>query len=248
MNKDVDPMDGTAAANSFASASAAETRQAGVSLVPFVAPLAAFFLLTALEGQEWAKPYYAALYPLKLVVVVALLVKHRRAYPAFSARGIPLALAVGALGCVAWVLLSRIDLAAYLPESVASWLIGKRANFAPDLATLGDRALLAVRLLGLALVVPLAEEIFWRGFLLRYLVRDDFESVPIGTYAPFSFWVVTLLFTAVHPEILAAFVWGAAINLLCYRTRNLWACVVAHAVTNALLGAYILTTGDWRLW
>ena len=59
---------------------------------------------------------------------------------------------------------------------------------------------------------------------------------------------MTALFTLVHPELLAALVWGAAINLLLYRTRNLWACVAMHATTNALLGVYILATNSWELW
>ena len=103
-------------------------------------------------------------------------------------------------------------------------------------------------MLGLAVVVPLMEEVFWRGFLIRYLVNDDFESVPQGTYTPLSFWVVVLLFTLAHPELLAAAIWCAGINLVLYRTKNLWACIVAHAVTNLLLGVYILASGAWVLW
>ena len=60
---------------------------------------------------------------------------------------------------------------------------------------------------------------------------------------------ITVAFAAAHPEILAALVWGAAVSALLYRTKNLWACIAAHAVTNALLGLYILVDGAaWRLW
>jgi membrane protease YdiL (CAAX protease family) len=51
-----------------------------------------------------------------------------------------------------------------------------------------------------------------------------------------------------HPEILAAVVWVSGMNLLWQRTGNLWACVVAHAATNLLLGLYIIRTGSWHLW
>jgi CAAX prenyl protease-like protein len=80
------------------------------------------------------------------------------------------------------------------------------------------------------------------------LIDERFSRVPMGTFTFFSFAVVTLLFAVVHPEILAAIVWGAGINGLLYQTRNLWACVVGHGVTNFLLGVYVLQSGHWELW
>ncbi|MFN5898356.1 MAG: type II CAAX prenyl endopeptidase Rce1 family protein, partial [Planctomyces sp.] len=62
------------------------------------------------------------------------------------------------------------------------------------------------------------------------------------------FLIVLAVFTAMHPEILAAVVWVSGMNLLWQRTGNLWACVVAHAATNLLLGLYIIRTGSWHLW
>ena len=41
---------------------------------------------------------------------------------------------------------------------------------------------------------------------------------------------------------------GAAYALLYTRTNNLWAPVVAHTVTNAILGVWIVATGSWHLW
>jgi len=100
----------------------------------------------------------------------------------------------------------------------------------------------------MAAIVPVMEEVFWRGFLARYLLADDFRNAPQGVFTPLSFLMVTLAFASVHPEILAAIAWGTMINLLYRRTANLWACVVMHAVTNGLLGGYILATGNWHLW
>ncbi|HTI49696.1 MAG TPA: CPBP family glutamic-type intramembrane protease, partial [Planctomycetaceae bacterium] len=74
------------------------------------------------------------------------------------------------------------------------------------------------------------------------------RSVPPGVFTRFSFVVVTLAFASVHPELLAALAWGALVNAVYYKTANLWACVVMHAVTNGLLGAYILATANWQLW
>ena len=101
---------------------------------------------------------------------------------------------------------------------------------------------------GIALLVPLMEEVFWRGFLARFMISDDFQNVAPGVFTGASFAVVSLAFMSVHTEILAALVWGVLINLLYWKTANLWACIVMHAVTNALLGGYILYTESWQLW
>lgn len=109
---------------------------------------------------------------------------------------------------------------------------------------------LAFRFARLVVVVPLIEEIFWRGFLLRYLIRDDFENVPVGAFSWLSFAVVTAGFCFEHqrPDWPAALIAGAAFNAVAYRTRSLSACVLAHAATNLLLGIYILRTGQWGFW
>lgn len=111
-------------------------------------------------------------------------------------------------------------------------------------------ATLALRLLRLVVVVPLLEEIFWRGFLLRYLVRPDFGNVPFGTFTWPSFLGVTAAFGLAHwgPDFLPALITGALYNLVAYRTGNLSSCVLAHALTNLFLGVYILATRQWGFW
>ena len=107
-----------------------------------------------------------------------------------------------------------------------------------------------MRFLRLVAVVPVLEEIFWRAFLLRWLVREDFLSVPFGTWTPLSFGAVTVGFMLEHtrPDWPAALVTGLLYNLVAVRTRNLPACVAAHAVTNALLGGYVMYTHQWGFW
>ncbi len=109
---------------------------------------------------------------------------------------------------------------------------------------------LGLRFFRLVVVVPLIEEIFWRGFLLRYLIREDFTKVPVGAFSWLSFGVVTAGFTMEHsvPDWPAAAITGALFNLVAYRTRSLSSCVLVHAVTNAMLGVYILRTGQWGFW
>ena len=110
--------------------------------------------------------------------------------------------------------------------------------------------MLAARFTRLVIVVPLVEEIFWRGFLLRYLVREDFTAIPFGSSNRFSFWAVVVAFTAVHApaDWPAAFLTGILFNLIAVRTRSLAACVTAHAVANLALGVYICATKQWGFW
>lgn len=102
----------------------------------------------------------------------------------------------------------------------------------------------------LVIVVPVMEEIFWRGFLMRYLIREDFEKIPLGTYDPRSFFGVAVLFMLVHSmaDWPAAFLTGLIYNGLLLRTKSLPACIAAHAVTNLGLGIYIMTTRQWGFW
>lgn len=110
--------------------------------------------------------------------------------------------------------------------------------------------MLVARFTRLVIVVPLVEEIFWRGFLLRYLVKDDFTAIPFGSCSRFSFWTVVVAFTAVHApaDWPAAFLTGILFNLVAVRTRSIAACVTAHAVANLALGLYICATKQWGFW
>lgn len=110
--------------------------------------------------------------------------------------------------------------------------------------------MLVMRFVRLVLVVPLVEEIFWRGFLLRYLVREDFLEVPFGAASRFSFWAVAVAFMLVHSmeDWPAALITGILLNLVATRTHSLAACVVAHATANLVLGIYICGTKQWGFW
>ena len=136
------------------------------------------------------------------------------------------------------------------------WLLGaeqRTDGFNPGLFA-GSAALywgtLILRFIRLVVIVPLLEEIFWRGFLLRYLIKEDFTKVSFGTFSWFSFGVVTVMFGLAHfgPDFIPALLTGAIYNLLAVKTRSLACCVIAHAVTNLVLGLYIMQTGQWGFW
>lgn len=104
------------------------------------------------------------------------------------------------------------------------------------------------RLLGLAVVVPLAEELFWRSFLMRWLEKQDFLAVAPAQVGPRALLITSVLFALEHAQWLAGFIAGLVYGWLYMRTGRLWVPILAHAVTNGLLGAYILVTRDWRFW
>jgi len=112
----------------------------------------------------------------------------------------------------------------------------------------GSWWLLASRLVGATLVVPLAEELFWRSFGLRFLVRSDFKSVSLGYFTWFSCIVVSLAFGFEHRRWLPGIIAGLIYAGLLYRSKNLFSPILSHGVTNFLLGIYVIFTGSWQFW
>jgi uncharacterized protein len=170
---------------------------------------------------------------------------------AIMANGYALALLVGLLGVIAWIALASVQ--RYAHERLGwSFGLGERTGFNPlrELAATPAwaYAFLAIRFLGLALIVPIIEECFLRGFVMRYVVAADWWRVPIGTATRAAVIAGTALPILIHPnEALAAAVWFSAVTWLAARTQNLWSCVAAHATTNLLLGVYVLIAGKWWL-
>jgi len=211
------------------------------SLKAFIAPFAAFLLLLPLVDIIGPTAKYWV-FPLQTVLCGALIIWF---WPRYSLKmpkrvGFTLFIAVTVL-CI-WILPRE---AFHYPARMVGF----------DPTVFRDRpsiyyATIAMRFIRLAVVVPFLEEIFWRGFLLRYLIREDFESVPIGAFTWLSFLVVTAGFCLEHSPVdyPAALIAGALFNGVAYRTRSLSSCVLAHAVTNLLLGLYIMQSGQWGFW
>ena len=107
-----------------------------------------------------------------------------------------------------------------------------------------------MRFLGLVVVVPIVEELFYRGFLLRFVTdMDDFQARAAGNiFCPGASRCNVVLFALSHPEWLAAAIFALALCLLLRWTKNFSTCILAHGVTNLLLGVYILHTAQWQYW
>jgi len=203
-----------------------------VSLVATVGEGSGVFWLT--EPAYW-------IYPLQTMVCAGLLVFYWKCFDWGRLQWWP-AVGAGLLVFAIWV----------APQTALGFP-ARTAGFDPGVFD-GDPPLywltVVARLMRLVVVVPLVEEIFWRGFLMRYLIKEDFEKVPFGTWSPLSFFGVAGAFMFVHSpaDWPAAFVTGLLFGWVCVKTRSLLAAVIAHAVANAALGAYILSTKQWGFW
>ena len=219
----------------------------------FIAPLIAYLIGTSLVAQL-DRRFYPLGYTAVVVacaVLMFLLWRDRQRLPFKIHWRIVPGILVGLVGIAAWIGISHLHLEKILTTFLPDFLRpGERVSFDPfeQLDGFFIWMFIAVRLVGIALVVPIAEELFWRGFLLRWLIKPEWEEVEIGTYSIGSFAMTTLLFTLAHPEWFAAAAYCLLLNAFLYRTKDLWQCIVAHAVSNLTLAIYVLATGEWWLW
>jgi CAAX prenyl protease-like protein len=107
---------------------------------------------------------------------------------------------------------------------------------------------IAVHILGMTFVVPTLEEVFYRSFLYRYLASQDFLSVPLDKFLPLPFFATAIVFGFSHNEWLAGILCGVAYQWLVLRKNRLGDAMTAHAITNFLLGVWIVWRGAWNFW
>ncbi|OHB80685.1 MAG: CAAX prenyl protease-related protein, partial [Planctomycetes bacterium RBG_16_64_10] len=225
----------------------------------FVLPFAVFIVFCMLEpkpvdsatgakgaASSWfdlgvTYRHYPLIYTLKLIATVASMLLVVPGYRTFPVRVTPLGVGVGIAGGVVWIALSRLNLEVRLIESIglgAIFKLGQRSAFDPLAELSGPWAygFLAVRLVGLVLIVPVIEEFFLRGFLMRYVMSVQWWRLPFGVANREALIVGTVVPMLYHPEMLAALVWFSAVSYVMVKTRSVWDCVVAHSVTNLILG------------
>lgn len=188
-------------------------------------------------------------YPLRFAVVLGLLLFVSRPVISFRFSAPVASVLVGVAVFLIWVGPDVLFGEAYRRHWLFSnSLLGAPNSSIPD-SLKGSFYFLAVRVASSVVNVPIAEELFWRGWLMRWLISTDFDKVPIGKYVPSAFWLVALLFASEHgPYWEVGLAAGIVYNWWCIRTRNLADCILAHAVTNGLLSVYVLTTGNFQYW
>lgn len=107
---------------------------------------------------------------------------------------------------------------------------------------------LSIRILGAAVVVPLMEELFWRSFLMRWIDNKDFLNVTPEKVTVYALVASSVLFALEHQLWLAGLFAGLIYAYLYKQYKNLWVPIIAHAVTNGVLGIWVIFTGHWQYW
>ncbi len=221
--------------------------------VPYVTPMAIYMAFLAMESQ-WQETV-TLLYPIKTLAVGAALVWFRNEYvelrPPRHVWGNPgflnywLAVAIGLAAIIIWIGADRL-------YPGLTELMGGTSTTRFDPTTIRSPGwrytFLGFRVFGAVAVVAFMEEIFWRGFLIRWIDDRNFKRVPIGTFSWISFGVTVALFAFEHEEWLAGVACGALYNWLYYKRKSLFCCVLAHATSNAALSVWILWQRDWKFW
>jgi CAAX prenyl protease-like protein len=214
--------------------------------IAYITPMAIFLLLTG-AGGNWPS-LFALSYVLKTALTAIALWLLWDHFTKISWKFAWLGVLVGVLGVVQWV-----GMETFLVDHWPNYPRMHHDLFKPfDYFATPTQAWLfiAVRWAGASLLVPVMEELFWRDFLWRtILAPNDFKLAAVGEWSLSTFLIVAVAFGAgVHIEWMTAIVWGLMIGLLLVWTKSLGACIIAHGVTNFLLGAYVLHTGQWQFW
>lgn len=209
--------------------------------LPWVAPFAVFVGLMALAGFAQqagvdARTWYAVRVGATLLVLIGACcacaeLRRRPGFPALAG-----ALGVGVAVLGVWLALDQ------------DWATLGTLAPSPFAAADTQRWQFAARLAGAVLAAPLAEELFFRGFVMRWLVQPRVTAVDPRSVPLQALLIQAALFATIHSMIVAGFIAGLAYGWLYRKTGSLWACVAAHATTNALLAAWVLSQDAWHLW
>ena len=190
-----------------------------------IAPFAAWMVLMTVL------PATVGGYAVRTAVVAALLVaawlygpRSRSCTSGLETASTFFGLAVGLAVFVLWILPEQFDWAWY-----RKWcIVGEGGTKAVAEAS---AVMIAVRLVGSAFVISVAEELFFRKWLIGFA----------------GFWWMVALFAVEHDRWLVAALCGIAYGWL-YLRRGLLSAIVAHATTNLVLGLWVLKTGQWQFW
>jgi CAAX prenyl protease-like protein len=215
--------------------------------LPYVAPFATFMLLLGLAPYVPLDQRTFAV--LRVLLLLGVLLLFSRQVISLEVGHWITSISMGVGVFALWVAPDVL-----LPGWRGHWLFsngltGRIEGVLPQ-ASQHDPLIIVLRCARAAILVPIIEELFWRAWLPRWLDRrDDFRAIRLGQYTRASFWLTALLFATEHGAMwdvgLAA---GLLYNWLLQRTGKLGDVILAHAVTNACLSAYVLLQGRWEYW
>ena len=220
-------------------------------------------LKSVVKSDDSNAPWYLSqpeqwIYPLQTLATLACIAFWWRNYTfrPLTARHAAWAVAVGVIGIILWLLPSWLVVHGYAGECKSLGFMSRdKDGFDPSLWA--DRpefywSVIILRFLRMTVAVAFAEELFWRGFLWRLISEPyrDFNQGAFGQWRWQALAGTVVMFAAAHwgPDVMVAAVWCLLVSWLYVRTRSVGACVIAHAVSNLILGIYIMVTKQWGLW
>jgi len=213
--------------------------------VPFVLPLMSYIIIQLIGSKIHPDAKYVT-FPIATAACIIMVFYFIRHYPKLFEFKKPLAtIGVGMVAAILWI--------APYDHFVAKEFPDPRAGFNPGAVFPGyDQIILcslAMRVFGSVITIAMIEEIFWRGFLQRYLVNEDFQSVPLGKYTLFSFWGTAAMVILIHAnQWQVALPWALLSTGWYIYTKSLGSMILLHAVTNLGLAIYVLQTGKFYFW
>lgn len=214
--------------------------------LPYVLPFVVFVVFLVL--QQYSPLPVAVDYPLRIVLLAAVMWYFSR--PVIDLRTSH-TLATVLLGIAVFVIWVAPDV--LFPHYREHWLfqnsvLGHLNNKVPP-ELLTSPVVLWSRIVRAVVIVPILEELFWRAWLMRWIISPRFQDIPLGTYSPVAFWVTAALFASEHGSYWeVGLIAGIAYNWWMIRTKSLGDCILAHAVTNACLCGYVVATKHWEYW
>ena len=213
----------------------------------YILPFAVFMLWLAVGSALPVSPRVEAIIRTAVLLGVILLV----ARPVLSFRmERPIATVLVGIGVfVLWILPDQL-MPGYRESVLFQNGITGRVESSMAIEARTDLLVILLRFLRAALIVPIVEELFWRGWLPRWIdASDDFRRRPLGAFTTFSFVATVILFGMEHgPFWDVGMAAGIVYNWWMLKTRSLGDLIWCHAVTNACLSGWVLLAGQWQYW
>lgn len=214
-------------------------------VIPFALFIGVLILEEALAAYwpEVASPWQYAVRTTLAALVLCICWRHYDELTAAPATAWSAPFVAVTLGLIVFMLWIALD---------APWMhlpAGAERSFDPHRPDGSlDHALVAVRLGGSVLIVPLMEELFWRSFLARWIDRQDFLRHDPASISNKGLILSSTLFALEHHQWLAGLIAGFAYGGLYRATGNLRLPILAHGVTNLALGIGVIRTESWQIW
>ncbi len=214
--------------------------------VAYVAPFLTFIVMLVIQKQlaflgDWE-------YAVRVAIVAGSIWYFSRRVLDFKVRYLRGSLAIGIGAFLLWIAPDTL-----FPGWRQHWLFTNvvmgelRVSLSAE--QLSSPFLLLFRTLSATLMVPILEELFWRAWMLRWLVEKDFEKLPMGSCDRQSFWIVVALFAMEHgPYWEVGLLTGLLWNWWMTRTRSLGDLIFVHGVTNLALSLYVIWLKKWEFW